>query len=141
MSALFFYDDARARQFEPFALTRPACELRAGTSLIRRRWESATSLESAGFLSSPHLTHFEEGGAPRSVAAESEIPAGSVLVNSRCVIPLDVELERFDLLMCDGVACAVRLAPALPASQFSGGWVALGSLQTRPGARQFNGRW
>ena len=72
MSALYFYDDARARQFEPFALTRPACELRAGTSLIRRRWESATSLESAGFLSSPHLTHFEEGGAPRSVAAKAE---------------------------------------------------------------------
>ena len=141
MSALYFYDDARARQFEPFALTRPACELRAGTSLIRRRWESATSLESAGFLSSPHLTHFEEAGAPRSVAAKSEIPAGSVLINSRCVIPLDVELERFDLLMCDGAACAVRLARALPASQFADGSVDIGSIQTSLGGRKIKGRW
>jgi len=75
MSALYFYDDARARQFEPFALTRPACELRAGTSLIRRRWERATSLDSAGFISSPHLAHFEEGNAPPAVPAKAEIPA------------------------------------------------------------------
>jgi len=56
MSAIYFYDDARARQFEPFALTRPGSELRAGTSLIRKRWERATSLESAGFISSEHWT-------------------------------------------------------------------------------------
>ena len=42
MSALYFFDDVRARQFEPFALTRPGCELRAGMSLIRKRWERAT---------------------------------------------------------------------------------------------------
>ena len=29
MSAVYLYDDARARSFEPFALTRPAGELRA----------------------------------------------------------------------------------------------------------------
>ena len=63
MSALYFFDDARARQFEPFALTRPGSELRAGTSLIRRRWERATGLQSAGFISSAHLAHFEEGNA------------------------------------------------------------------------------
>ena len=81
MSALYFYDDVRARQFEPFALTRPGSELRAGTSLIRKRWERATSLESAGFISSKHLAHFEEGKAPPAVAPKSEIPAGSVIVN------------------------------------------------------------
>src|SRR2546423_9996609 len=113
MSALYFYDDVRARQFEPFALTRPASELRAGTSLIRRRWERATSLQSAGFVSAPHLANFEEGNAPPALSPKSEIPAGSVLVNSRCVIPLGLQLDRFDLLMCEGVACAVRLARAL----------------------------
>jgi len=35
MSAVFLYDDARARQFEPFALTRPIGETRAGALLVR----------------------------------------------------------------------------------------------------------
>ena len=41
MSSLYLYDDAAAREFEPFALTRPISELRAGTDLIRERWERA----------------------------------------------------------------------------------------------------
>jgi UDP-N-acetylglucosamine diphosphorylase/glucosamine-1-phosphate N-acetyltransferase len=141
MSALYFYDDVRARQFEPFALTRPGSELRAGTSLIRKRWERATSLESAGFISSKHLAHFEEGKAPPAVAPKSEIPAGSIIVNTRCVIPLDLALERFDLLMCQGIACAVRLARALPVSQFADGSVDLGAIQTSLGGRKIEGRW
>jgi UDP-N-acetylglucosamine diphosphorylase/glucosamine-1-phosphate N-acetyltransferase len=141
MSALYFYDDARARQFEPFALTRPGSELRAGTSLIRRRWEHATSLQSAGFISSPHLAHFEEGKAPPAVAPKSEIPAGSIVVNTRCVIPLDLELDRFDLLMCEGVACAVRLARTIPVSQFADGSLDLGTIQTSLGGRRITGRW
>src|SRR5688500_3876975 len=141
MSGLYFYDDARARQFEPFALTRPGSELRAGTSLIRRRWEHTTSLHSAGFISSPHLAHFEEGKAPPAVAPKSEIPAGSIVVNTRCVIPLDLEFDRFDLLMCEGVACAVRLARALPVAQFADGSLDLGTIQTSLGGRRINGRW
>lgn len=141
MSAIYFYDDARARQFEPFALTRPGSELRAGTSLIRKRWERATSLESAGFISSKHLAHFEEGNAPPAVAPKAEIPAGSIIVNTRCVIPLDLELDRFDLLMCEGAACAVRLARALPVSQFADGSIDLGAIQTSLGGRKINGRW
>jgi UDP-N-acetylglucosamine diphosphorylase/glucosamine-1-phosphate N-acetyltransferase len=141
MSALYFYDDAQARQFEPFALTRPGSELRAGTSLIRRRWERVTGLQSAGFISSPHLTHFEEGNAPPALAPKSEIPAGSIVVNTRCVIPLDLNLERFDLLMCEGAACAVRLARALPVSQFSDGSVDIGSIQTTLGGQRIKGRW
>ena len=141
MSGLYFYDDARARQFEPFALTRPASELRAGTSLIRRRWERATSLKSAGFISSAHLAHFEEGNAPPAVAPKSEIPAGSVIVNSRCVVAFGLELDRFDLLMCEGAACAVRLARSLPISQFADGSVDLGSIQTSLGGRKIQGRW
>jgi len=141
VSVLFFYDDARARQFEPFALTRPVSELRAGTSLIRHRWERATSMRSAGFISGGHLAHFEEGDAPPAVAPQSEIPAGSILVNSRCVIPLDLKIDHFDLLMCDGIACAVRLARALPVSQFAEGKVDIGSIQTSLGGRKVAGRW
>ncbi|HEY1952330.1 MAG TPA: putative sugar nucleotidyl transferase [Gemmatimonadaceae bacterium] len=141
MSALYFYDDLRARQFEPFSLTRPGSELRAGTSLVRRRWERITGLKSAGFISSSHLAHFEEGDAPPAVPLNSEIPAGSVIVNTRCILPLDTQLDRFDLLMCDGSACAVKLARELPVSQFSTGSVDLGAIQTSLGGRKVNGRW
>lgn len=141
MSALYFYDDVRARQFEPFALTRPGSELRAGTSLIRHRWERITGLKSAGFISSPHLAHFEEGDAPPAMAPGSEIPAGSVVVNTRCVLPLDATLDRFDLLMCEGAACAVKLARELPVSQFADGSTDLGAIQTSLGGRKVKGRW
>jgi UDP-N-acetylglucosamine diphosphorylase/glucosamine-1-phosphate N-acetyltransferase len=141
MSELYFFDDTRARQFEPFALTRPTSELRAGTSLIRKRWERATGLRSAGFLSSPHLQNFEEGTAPPAVPPKSEVPAGSIVVNSRCVIPLDAKLDGFDLLMCAGSACAVRLARPLPASQFADGTLDLGAVQTSLGGRKVEGRW
>jgi len=141
MSALYFYDDAQARQFEPFALTRPGSELRAGTSLIRRRWERVTGLQSAGFISSSHLAYFEEGNAPPALAPKAEIPAGSIVVNTRCVIPLDLNLERFDLLMCEGAACALRLARALPVSQFADGSVDIGSIQTTLGGQRIKGRW
>lgn len=141
MSALYFYDDVRARQFEPFALTRPGSELRAGTSLIRHRWERITRLKSAGFISSPHLAHFEEGGAPPAVLPKSEIPAGAVIVNTRYVPPLDLELDRFDLLMCEGMACAVKLARELPVSQFTAGTTDLGAIQTSLGGRKVKGRW
>jgi UDP-N-acetylglucosamine diphosphorylase / glucose-1-phosphate thymidylyltransferase / UDP-N-acetylgalactosamine diphosphorylase / glucosamine-1-phosphate N-acetyltransferase / galactosamine-1-phosphate N-acetyltransferase len=141
MSALYFYDDVRARQFEPFSLTRPVSELRAGSSLMRRRWERITGLKSAGFISSPHLLHFEEGGAPPAMPLKSEIPAGSVVVNTRCVLPLDSQLDRFDLLMCEGSACAVKLARELPVSQFADGTIDLGAIQTSLGGRKVKGRW
>src|SRR5688572_18170222 len=41
VNRIVFLDDATAREFEPFALTRPVSELRAGTEIIRRRWETA----------------------------------------------------------------------------------------------------
>ena len=141
MSALYYFDDVRARHFEPFALTRPGSELRAGTSLIRKRWERATGLKSAGFISSPHLAHFEEGNAPPSLSPKLEIPAGSILVNTRCVIPMDIDLKGFDLLMCEGVACAVRLARAFPVSQFADGLIDIGSIQTTLGGLRIKGRW
>jgi UDP-N-acetylglucosamine diphosphorylase/glucosamine-1-phosphate N-acetyltransferase len=141
MSALYFYDDAAARRLEPFALTRPISELRAGTSLIRKRWERATSLSSAAFISSPHLAQFEERNAPSAALENAEIPAGSIVVNSRCVAPLDLKLDHFDLLMCDGVACAVRLARAMRVSQFADGSIDIGTIQTSLGGKRIKGRW
>jgi UDP-N-acetylglucosamine diphosphorylase / glucose-1-phosphate thymidylyltransferase / UDP-N-acetylgalactosamine diphosphorylase / glucosamine-1-phosphate N-acetyltransferase / galactosamine-1-phosphate N-acetyltransferase len=141
MNGLYFYDDLRARQFEPFALTRPCSEMRAGTSLVRRRWEAATGMKSKGFISAPHLAHFEEGAAPPAVGEKAEIPAGSVVINSRCIIALDTTLETFDLLMCDGLAAAVRLARPVPVSKFADGSLDLGTIQTSLGGRKVAGRW
>jgi UDP-N-acetylglucosamine diphosphorylase/glucosamine-1-phosphate N-acetyltransferase len=64
-----------------------------------------------------------------------------VLVNARCVIPIDLELDHFDLLMCDGVACAVKLARAMPVSQFADGMTDIGGIQTSLGGRKIKGRW
>lgn len=98
-------------------------------------------MKSKGFIAAPHLSDFEEGDAPASVASDAEIPAGSVVVNSRCIVPLDLKLDPFDLLMCDGRACAVRLARPVPAARFADGTLDLGTIQTSLGGRKVAGRW
>ena len=98
-------------------------------------------MKTAGFLGPAHLADFEEAEAPSAVAPDSEIPAGAVVVNSRCVVPLDLEVAPFDLLMCEGIACAVRLARPVPASKFADGTLDLGTIQTSLGGRKISGRW
>ena len=58
MSGVVLYDDARARRFEPFALTRPVAELRAGALLVRERWTRALGCESLGFVGASPLAEF-----------------------------------------------------------------------------------
>lgn len=84
---IVFYDDARARTFEPFALSRPFCEMRVGALLVRERWEMALRATSVGFISAAHLTGFVEDGAPGSVSGV--MPAGTIVVNARAAISLD----------------------------------------------------
>ncbi len=139
--ALYLYDDLKARQLEPFALTRPASELRAGALLVRERWERVTGLASAGFIGAAHLADFEEAGAPPAVDPDAEIPAGAVIANSRFIAPLDLSPGQFDTLMSGGGACAVRLARDLPVKQLLDGSADLGSLQTSFGGRKIHGRW
>ena len=55
MNTLVLYDDEAARGFEPFALTRPVSELRAGTEIVRRRWETALGAEATAFVGAAHL--------------------------------------------------------------------------------------
>jgi UDP-N-acetylglucosamine diphosphorylase/glucosamine-1-phosphate N-acetyltransferase len=85
-SELVFYDDLRARSFQPFALSRPFCEMRVGALLMRERWEHAFGLSTRGFVSAPQLADFTEVGAPRFT--RDVIPAGSILVNSRAAVAL-----------------------------------------------------
>lgn len=87
--ALVFYDDIRARAFEPFALSRPFSEMRAGGLLVRERWEWALRANTLGFVGAAHLVSFSETGAAAFLTGT--IPAGAVLVNSRAAVTLSDE--------------------------------------------------
>lgn len=106
MTRAVFFDDAIARRLDPFSLTRPACELRAGALLTRERWSHATGLEFRGFVASRHLDDFDE---PWSIGAyRGVIPKGTVLVNSRCAISLAPAPAAYTWT-CDGRIAAVLL--------------------------------
>ena len=142
MSDLFFYDDAVARTFAPFALTRPACELRAGALLLRERWERALGMRAAGFVSSPHLEDFDEpwGG---TAAARGTIPAGSILVNSRCAVAL-ASAKSAGVWRCGDRVAAVRLERKLDVEELASGKPTLEKLLPPKGgahAVDVHGRW
>ncbi|MGI8499132.1 MAG: putative sugar nucleotidyl transferase [Gemmatimonadaceae bacterium] len=140
MTALYLYDDARARTFEPFALTRPVAELRAGTTLLRERWERALAMPAAGTVAAPHLADFEETGAPPSVG--ESVPAGAIIANARCVVPLGWTSRVADVWLCEGAVAAVRVSRPVPIADFDGGGTSLDSL-TASGTRlvEVPGRW
>jgi len=135
---LVLYDDARARQFEPFALTRPAGELRAGAELIRRRWERAAGARATGFAGAPHLAAFEEFDAPPFV--QGALAAGTIVANARCAIALDATLAGADVWSCEGRIAAVRLAAPLDASRLADGALHLDSI-AKGAAVEVGGWW
>jgi UDP-N-acetylglucosamine diphosphorylase/glucosamine-1-phosphate N-acetyltransferase len=128
VSALHLYDDARARAFEPFALTRPAGELRAGALLVRERWTRAVGAPAAGHLTSPVLAGFSEyGSAPVDGAAT--IAAGSWIVNARFAPALaKANAPAASVLSADGRVAAVRIRDTLPSDTFADGTVTLEEL-------------
>lgn len=111
---LVFLDDRAARDFAPFALTRPCCELRAGAELIRRRWEIALDAGTAGFVGAPHLAHYDEPWGCRMVGGT--IPRGAIIVNARCAISLKAATRDADAWRCAGRLAAVRLAAPVDAA-------------------------
>jgi UDP-N-acetylglucosamine diphosphorylase/glucosamine-1-phosphate N-acetyltransferase len=139
MSAVYLYDDARARTFEPFALTRPAGELRAGALIVRERWERALGAPVVGHLTSPHLRGFEEPGAAR-VVDEGVIPAGTWVANARYLPSLN-RMPVEDSLLTDEAIVAVRLRDDTPASAFADGRLELGSLAVAEGVRHVEAGW
>ncbi|MDQ6887698.1 MAG: hypothetical protein M3068_10435 [Gemmatimonadota bacterium] len=140
MTSLYLYDDARARSFEPFALTRPLAELRAGTTLLRERWERALAARALGTVTAPHLADFEEPGAPPAVA--EGVPAGAILANARCIVPLGWISGSADVWMCEGAVAAVRVAREARMADLDGGGARLESFEAA-GTRvvELPGRW
>jgi len=127
------YDDAVARRFEPFALTRPFSEMRVGALLVRERWCTATGRAARGFLGAPELCDFREPGAPR--AARGLLPAGTLVAHARCAIALHPVASDARVLRCDGRVAAVRLSADEPIASFSDGTLTLEAL-----ARRHHGR-
>ena len=143
MTRFYLYDDAKARGFEPFALTRPVSELRAGAELIRRRWERAAGANAYGFIGAPHLANFDELDAPHAVSGDTTVAAGSLIANSRFVVSLAASLDSSaSVFSCDGSMCAVRLTKSMDIGRLSDGTVSLEELvPSGATAVPIAGRW
>lgn len=148
MSALYLYDDANAREFEPFTLTRPVSELMAGVAIIRERWERVSGQKAAGFIGASHLAHFDEPGAPRWVGPDAVIPAGSLIANSRFVPALGssiqagaTQLHEASAYHCGNENCAVRTTDSVPCSRLFDGSLPLAALAHGAGSVPTTGQW
>ena len=139
MSELFLYDDAAARRFEPFALTRPTSELRAGALLLRERWERALGLRASAVVTAPQLADFDEPWG--TAVARGTIPAGSVLANSRCAVAL-APVAAGDNWRCGNQVAAVALSRDVEIAELRDGSLSLSEL-ARAGGRsvEIEGRW
>jgi UDP-N-acetylglucosamine diphosphorylase/glucosamine-1-phosphate N-acetyltransferase len=127
---LVLYDDTIARGFEPFALTRPAGELRAGAELVRRRWERVTAAGATGFIGAAHLGAFEEFDAPP--AAHGTLAAGTIVANTRCAVALDASPGDTNVTQwtCGGRVAAVRLSAPLDVARLASGELDLATIAT-----------
>ncbi len=144
MSGFVLVDDAVARDFEPFALTRPAGELRAGGALIRQRWAHALGMPCRGFISGAHLEAFREFDSP-GVFAAGALPAGTILVNARCAPAWHaVSDASASAWTCGGRIAAIRLAAAMPTAALRSDGAALALAFAEHGGgetRTIDGWW
>ena len=84
---LYLFDDDVARSWQPFALTRPVCELMLGAYTFRARAERLLGVRSAGVIAAPHLRGFDEPGAPPVVElAEIGTDRVRIFLSSRAVL-------------------------------------------------------
>lgn len=146
MTALFLYDDARARTFAPFALTRPLSEMRVGTDIVRTRWERSFQVHARNVIAAPHLDDFDHVRVRMS--GDRSLLRGVVIANSRFAPALDVslpdgaELAAVDAWEADGRIAAVRTTRPVRWEELANGALALEAL-VRSGGRiaPLRGRW
>ena len=125
MTSIYLYDDSLARRFEPFALTRPAGELRAGALLVRERWAHALDGTVEGHVSSAHLSGFDEPNA--APVHEGDVPVGAWLVNARFA-PRLVRAPDEHILEADGDVVAVRVDAIVSRARLADGSLSLREL-------------
>ena len=141
MTDLVLYDDAVARGFEPFALTRPIGEMRAGAKLLRQRWEFVLKSRASGFVSSEHLSTFEELGAPPGTLHGGVIRQGVIVANSRFA-PLLAATAQGDVWSSGGRVAACVLTRDVAIKELKDGRVPLEELANRDGKRvEVTGVW
>lgn len=146
MTALYLYDDRKARTFEPFASTRPLSEMISGAALIRERWKAALQPSETYFISSRIHDDFDEGA--ESTPASGEIPAGSIIANARCVpaIPDDIPNVARRAATCSmwrrgERLAAVRIKEPIHVAALSDGTLPLDSIAAGTGAIGNLGGW
>ncbi len=84
-ATLILFDDAIARDWFPFCLTRPAGELRFGTMTLRQRAERRFGLRCAGHIAAPHLRAFDEPWAPPVLNGPPSPDRPTLFLSSRAV--------------------------------------------------------
>ena len=128
MSArLFLFDDSVARDWHPFALTRPAGELLFGSETMRARAQRVWGARCRGHLAGDALLDFDEPGAPRCLAPEAVGCDGNrLLLSSRFVCDAGrLAFDRPTLLTTEGtepVGVWVPEGMELPGSLWEGDW-------------------
>jgi UDP-N-acetylglucosamine diphosphorylase/glucosamine-1-phosphate N-acetyltransferase len=137
MTKIVFHDDAIARGFEPFALTRPIATLVAGIMPISARWE-VLGLESTGFIGADHLADYDQGG----FGSVHEPAAGSIIANSRFAPALGAAFNEGDEVWTSGgTVVAVRLGRGLRAADIRAGNIPLESLAKSGRTAELEGWW
>jgi UDP-N-acetylglucosamine diphosphorylase / glucose-1-phosphate thymidylyltransferase / UDP-N-acetylgalactosamine diphosphorylase / glucosamine-1-phosphate N-acetyltransferase / galactosamine-1-phosphate N-acetyltransferase len=94
---LVLFDDAIARDWMPFTLTRPAGELLFGAVRTRERNEQIVDVACIGHVTHRDLIGFDEPGSP-PVIDVSALPTARarLFLSSRAIIDWDVDLDFED---------------------------------------------
>src|SRR5688572_1090409 len=91
---LVLFDDAIARDWMPFTLTRPAGELLFGALRLRERAERIIDAASIGHVTHNDLIGFDEPGAPPVInLATLPTARARLFLSSRAVLDWDVDLD------------------------------------------------
>jgi UDP-N-acetylglucosamine diphosphorylase/glucosamine-1-phosphate N-acetyltransferase len=107
--SLILFDDAAARGWEPFALTRPIGELLFGAFTMRARAERILGTHCTMHLAAPHLHGFQEEGAPPVRGfVDAPVAGARLFLSSRALLQwgaaasLPAEIERGHAVTVDG---------------------------------------
>lgn len=124
---LLLYDDAVAREWQPFSATRPVGELLFGTATLRARAEACLGLVCEAHVASGSLRHFEEPDTPPCTTAGAEEPRGDrVYLSSRFVpderIALDFEEPTVLFAKAGPVGAWLPDGERFPAAALAGRW-------------------
>jgi UDP-N-acetylglucosamine diphosphorylase/glucosamine-1-phosphate N-acetyltransferase len=101
---LVLFDDAIARSWQPFTLTRPAGELLFGAMRTRERAERIIDAACIGHVTHPDLIGFDEPAAPPVInLATLPTTRARLFLSSRAILDWDVDLdfERDTTLIVD----------------------------------------